>query len=1437
MKPTKGLYLDCLPEDQPEGTYRNARNILIAKLDGAVTNEDGNELIVEGYPGDRIIHIMAVGNKDYVLWITNHLNYPFDCKISRLLPNGTLRTIVASREFGFSMNTPIKSVYIKNFRNEVVIAWTDDHTPPRILNIDNLPFTVDSSDGYLVRSDLMVLTELFPKFNSPYVLFDTRSDSGGQLMSGTYYFSFAYETSDGSGTNWTNVFGPFMVTDDLASKNADQYDGCEAGQVTSKCLEVKMLGLDIRYNYLKIAVIRRINGTYEAFYIGKRRIFGISDSFIYNGGETHTTMLLEDILMDTAVYKTAKTMTILDNRLYLANLTQEERIDYQSYANGIQVGWVTGDVALDSVHNSFKDEVTIFNKRGFFPDEVYAFYICFLLQSGERSEAYHIPGRAPKTGITFEGVTLNETDKIADLTSQLPILENDLYIDPDIRFFHTRETAGPDGEMGYWENSSEKYPPYEEYGELQDQPVRHHKFPGMKFLQSQGLFTEGTVLGGAVGEIKFKDDPTRPDRKVEIFTKTVPNSLTMSGGFSDYGTWDSQTNEFTFTSNCRFAVKGSYNLRMNAIKESGKEGAVNAEVSLNIRKISSNFQIVLASPGANHPPHIPDLEEQIEDMQVSGPLDIEQQMLAGEKIRINMLVTGTGNILDWVAELNLVMEFGSPSYDMIGTYGKVLGIKVSNIVIPEELRQRVTGFEIMYAKRTMANMRVLGVSGLFQCQNVHPLNGSGHSPSMGSRGVKVDGYASAGLNPETGRIHIFDLMKDMVAVAPSYMKTSLKLSCQVSFPNTQEYRASAEDPAVNDETTKTQAYFVADFLSPIDVTEVSSADELRHIQDYTYVPGDTAAYFGSTDIDNTWGEAFAYFRIKHRNGTDRDSWKIDNGVLDPAMGSDTASTFLEQIYLATLFQHKKDVYSSFMGQELVSTCKVGILTGEESLGLDQVFGGDTYLGKYGIRITSAINSSPTVRSTNKFQALKAVYQFPVYSINNVSLRHEGKNIHESYYPKVNANIEVLRRWVRRAADSYNSNTFVYNHDYTAVNDLNKCYPWNKDTRFLNTFPFRIIRSKSYLPETKEFTMRTYLPNDYFEMPRDKGEVVNIEEFAGVLFINMEKSLFKTVGNSTLDTSTIAVTLGTGDIFRMPPQEIIHDKDGYAGCQHITSCLKTKVGYFFVDSQQGKIFLVGDKISEISNKGMRHYFLENAGTSESGLSETPNLWSMNTAWYSAAFDEKYNRLLFSKREITHDGDRSFTMSYSFGTESWVCWHDYIPGILGNSRNEVISANGSSVYRHNAKGVPGYFYLSTYPSFQDVVFNPYPDTSKVFTSLDWRTRVFDKDEVYRHTETFSSIMLWDSVHCSGEIPLVYFGNIRNVEGVWRFNAFRDLVKDSALPFMDKEGNLITSNIDVDKDVLFKGRFIDNYIIVRWIEDNLRKNTLYLYSIDANNRVSFR
>ena len=147
-------------------------------------------------------------------------------------------------------------------------------------------------------------------------------------------------------------------------------------------------------------------------------------------------------------------------------------------------------------------------------DEVYAFFIRFVYETGEKSRSYHIPGRPPTNWTAPDGSTIYELDELAGDINNLGAqasangLCDNTIIDRAFEVYNTAlnqpnqfwnnpgsltegnitddcGTVIAEGHMAYWE-STERYPSQsvrynavgnDERYHLCGKPIRHHKFP------------------------------------------------------------------------------------------------------------------------------------------------------------------------------------------------------------------------------------------------------------------------------------------------------------------------------------------------------------------------------------------------------------------------------------------------------------------------------------------------------------------------------------------------------------------------------------------------------------------------------------------------------------------------------------------------------------------------------------------------------------------------------------------------------------------------------------------------------------------------------------------------------------------------------------------------------------------------------------------------
>jgi len=86
-------------------------------------------------------------------------------------------------------------------------------------------------------------------------------------------------------------------------------------------------------------------------------------------------------------------------------------------------------------------------------------------------------------------------------------------------------------------------------------------------------------------------------------------------------------------------------------------------------------------------------------------------------------------------------------------------------------------------------------------------------------------------------------------------------------------------------------------------------------------------------------------------------------------------------------------------------------------------------------------------------------------------------------------------------------------------------------------------------------------------------------------------MFLTQDKTKLESDVLSITLGTGDIFQFEPQEGISAKLGYAGTQHDLACVRTPIGYIFVDAKLGELYLYKGQVSTMNatiNTFLREY---------------------------------------------------------------------------------------------------------------------------------------------------------------------------------------------------------------------------------------------------------
>ena len=602
-------------------------------------------------------------------------------------------------------------------------------------------------------------------------------------------------------------------------------------------------------------------------------------------------------------------------------------------------------------------------------------------------------------------------------------------------------------------------------------------------------------------------------------------------------------------------------------------------------------------------------------------------------------------------------------------YGNILGLYVRNVQIPEEIRNLIVGYEILYAERSVSNSLSLGGSVMFQ----------GHDPFNGYNYTDDEDQRYARLYPP-----------DMMLFKPNNRPTHLQVQLMSAAPmdGTIEW---------DDAKTKANRTDAGDFGYTNDgFTDGNMVDPI--VFNWA-VPSTVSGYVSSTQ------HIIKAVRNTQYLETDNSAGVVDNAFresalyteLSPGVGDLTAPDGV-RLYV-TLQTFKSNLYNSLYEQSLVSTGSITSVPDgngtfvQDFEALPPVYGGDAFLQPYYQRISIDVMNEYGLDYSDLANAYNYInpasrgkikqFAWPAWTAMNAGLIYEGDQWYEKYFPKTTRAIGTLmpngyvvpispisgadphvegsnEDWSPKGKGHYMMTIPQprnYNSDYSSINNLEQSYfPYDPLETYLKESPNLVARSLKASRIDPLANIRRFLSEDVYEMPKNKGEVWHLDALGDMLLIHQKEALFRTVGKEVLRTGAAEVTIGSGDIFAREPKEIVPSgAGGFAGTTSKYAAFTSKLGYFFVDQRQGKVFLLNDQLRELSAEGLKTFFRDNMPLS---VDEDNPYFGVGM---TAAYDRKYNRIVLSKVDTVNP----WTVSFSADSDSWVSFHDYNPNVLFSS----------------------------------------------------------------------------------------------------------------------------------------------------------------------------
>ena len=1323
----KGLNKDAAPIDQPEGSYRYAKNVLLNETAGAISNEPGTQVQPSTLLGTVIGTIETTDDKIIIYTVDDNGRsriYLFDSAGSGatfLILTTTAGNVINGNDVDlkFDKKHPIEGTYKIDPNGDLIVYWTDNFNPPRSLNItrqqtsnNTIIYGVDPigspNKNYIDRLNL------FPHSGPvPRIAFD-RIANGGALKSGTYTLFLAYVDENFTQTNFVSYsLAVPIVEDDESVTPIERYDGCEPDTQTGKSIVWEVDNLNTDYEFLRPIVVHRSldkdgSPAEFAFKLNDLDISAATASVTFSGLEGYQSSSVDEAIIDTVSYDTAKTVTQLDSVLYLGNLTGNKDIGYQKYANFISLEAVAGpsfnpfdpyELTADNLNYGYIDTdpysqvlsgITrqggfrdvdrlsstrnapasnpeqVFNRRSYFRDEVYAFYIAFILNDGSMSYAYHIPGRSAKTDVDGGSIrkvgtnnpiagSASELDSTADPDlTQLTQGQGQLFHFHDFSIFGTSNT-------NFWHNKNEFYPNTDDYlmidandpdttvEDLRGSNVRHHHMPCNTNSDMRTIVSNNSSINEAVdetttvyyfywGDLADSQSGLNETQDLHVTDFSANTSAIDDTGGIGWGDWEDGSEDLQDA----FGDISTWTYQVPTAGDIANGNLQGYFLWRSPGNINSGFTTA-----------------EVQEVLNNGDINLNQTNSGGGVFDCpcDQLNTDPNNVYGY-----FVWQSTTPAVDAAGSISqevRPLGVRLDDIKIPKSIADKVQGFKIYYAERKHSNRRIIGQDVLKKAEDLGERNISGCEGESGNGSIEEFILSPGALRNgpmTTATFHDFYLLHRKNSLVPA---THTSEEYTVSMFSIKGPGHTYDDVDEN--------------LTPLEACQYGNSYVTAHLGGtYGFYTGNTLPFFhfpirekcktylnGDSIYDgrgigfgkrifNIGGETSILLGFKPTRQPVQALWpQADGGVFwhDPIPGSSDPFSYEAPssppvLKLHNLHAFKTDMYLSFDTQELV-------WTGFEVVGdeLDNytveddntstpgathqtgnIFGGDTFICRHGYRITHR----PAYQGTAPYDHKSLIYVISE-STDNINFRHET-DVDSTYFPgspakkllDIKANIDLTKKDNMKYDESFS----------LGVADIKPAIPYPLREADPSIFQTRVQRSAKADNTSLIDNYRVFLALQFKDLPRNRGSLHRLITLNNLLYLHTQDSLFRTKGKQSLQMSDGTESfVGSGDIFAQEPDELIQTKFGYGGTQSQWVSIVTKHGYFCMDYRNRRVFLMKDQLYDIGKTGLESWFQDNIpyALEQHGLPidfDNPIVG----IGFNAMYDERYDRILLTKRDL-------------------------------------------------------------------------------------------------------------------------------------------------------------------------------------------------------------
>lgn len=690
-------------------------------------------------------------------------------------------------------------------------------------------------------------------------------------------------------------------------------------------------------------------------------------------------------------------------------------------------------------------------------------------------------------------------------------------------------------------------------------------------------------------------------------------------------------------------------------------------------------------------------------------------------------------------------------------------------------------------------------------------------------------------------------------------------------------------------------------------TELNNTDKkVFNIDDIRFVNGNSHINLNSENIDLSGSQNQVFIKLK---GGKTSYYGINSNLSNlmlnyrlswnaGSISSLNNNVYQDTVVFSTLLSDNYNIDSDLINLKYAKAeVKSNLIQGDSFIdimygkrGFSDVFNSDgesegLRSNKQYIEVFANFPEMPAPYSPTDSMQYEDYFAFFTESQINMRMR-TNRDVETDYFPNFTLNARYLTNEFEKRAgvqevyhidEGYN----IKHLDDKFANNV-KLADLENESRRLDT---RIVYSEIQNNESKTDSYRRTLANNYRDLVTTRGPINILFTKQERLYAITRDSIFMiNTSSQTLKTdSEYNITVGTGDFFGIEPIELTSIEGGIGGTSSKLSFNENQYGYVFADRHKGSLYLFNDSLVDINSGGLYEDFKINLENYIPELFESGTDNPQLGYGISTGYDNKLKRILVTKKDyiplksftsyykglynpnkyysptdfyirnglIYRDNkivslddkslfeNKSFTVSYDLINQSWISYHSYMPYryIYDYQNIKLVDNTDIKEFKNKNSDI----------QILEVLFNDYPNTTKVFDSIQVDLRSEDVNG-NSTDDFFNQLIAYNEKQSTGLIEL-NSSNLTKKETNWNINNLRDDSIDYNIKqLFSSDWDDIKNNYYIDKVVkessmdnskvwYKKGRLRDKYLIVRFIRNNLDNKKIFCNFVSMNIRASIR